>query len=177
MMRISSRVGLIAIVVVIVAALIGLYVAVYLPQAAERDDLTARRDRAQVLQSQLTTSKSDLESDLVSAQSSLEARQAEFPEAIESIEYGEYIFELVDECNLKLATLSFPKPSSKKVGSVTYSVVSLTLPVSGALENIFKFIDLIRTDPNFASTDVKSVNLNVGGGSATIAVDIYGYQG
>jgi len=63
------------------------------------------------------------------------------------------------------------------VGSVTYSVVSLSLPVSGTLENIFKFVDIIKTDPRFASTQVNSVNLNVGGGSATIAVDIYGYEG
>jgi hypothetical protein len=174
-MRITSRVGLIVIAVVIVAALVGLYLGVYLPQAAERSDLTQRRDTAQVRQSQLADTKTNLEGQLTSAQSSLNSSQAQFPQSIESIEYGEYIFELVDECNLQLASLSFPRPAARTVGSVTYSVVSLTLPVSGTLENIFKFIDLIRTDPNFASTDVKSVNLNVGGGSATIAVDIYGY--
>jgi hypothetical protein len=176
-MRISSRIGLIVIVVVIVAALIGLYVGVYLPQAAERTDLTQRRDTAQVLQSQLTTTRSDLESQLVSAQSQLDTSQTKFPEAIESIEYGEYVFEIVEECNLRLASLSFPKPTSLKQGSVTYSVVSLTLPVSGTVENIFKLIDIIKTDPRFDSTKVKSVNLNVAGDSATIAVDIYGYKG
>jgi hypothetical protein len=174
-MRITSRVGLIVIAVVIVAALVGLYLGVYLPQAAERSDLTQRRDTAQVRQSQLADTKTNLEGQLTSAQSALGDKQALFPQSIESIEYGEYIFGLVDECNLQLASLSFPRPAARTVGSVTYSVVSLTLPVSGTLENIFKFIDLIRTDPNFASTDVKSVNLNVGGGSATIAVDIYGY--
>ena len=175
-MKISSRVGLIVIIVVIVAALAGLYT-MYSRQARDRDQLTERRDAAQVLQSQLTGSKSDLEDQLASAQSSLNTSQVQFPVSIESIEYGEYIFELVKKCNLQLASLSFPKPAARTVGSVTYSVVSLSLPVSGALENIFKFIDLIKTDPRFASTQVKSVNLNVGGGSATIAVDIYGYKG
>jgi len=176
-MKISSKVWLIVIIVVLVAALVGLYTAVYSRQAAERDDLIARRDRAQVLQPQLTDSKSDLEDQLVSAQSQLDTSETKFPEAIESIEYGEYIFELVERCNLVLASLSFPRPAGTKVGAVTYSVVSLSLPVSGTLENIFKFIDIIKTDPRFASTQVKSVNLNVGGGSATIAVDIYGYKG
>jgi type II secretory pathway pseudopilin PulG len=176
-MKISSRVGLIVIIVVIVAALVALYTAVYRPQAAERDDLTARRDRAQVLQAQLSASKSDLEGELASAQSSLDNSQAQYPQEIHSIEYGEYIFEIIEECNLQLATLSFPKPSSVKQGSVTYSVVSLTLPVSGTVENIFKLIDIIKTDSRFASTQVNSVNLNVGGGSATIAVTIYGYKG
>jgi hypothetical protein len=47
--------------------------------------------------------------------------------------------------------------------------------VSGTLENIFKFIDTLRTDERFASTQIKSINMNVGG-SANINVDIYGYQ-
>jgi hypothetical protein len=173
-MKIRSKVGLIVIIIVIVAALAGLYT-VYSRQAAERRDLDDRLARAQVLQSQLTDTKSDLEGQLAQAQSSLNASQARFPTSIESIEYGEYIFELVEKCNLQLASLSFPRPGARTVGSVTYSVVSLSLPVSGTLENIFKFIDLIKTDPHFASTRVNSVNLNVGGGGATIAVDIYGY--
>ena len=83
----------------------------------------------------------------------------------------------MEECDLQLGTLSFPKPSSSKQGSVTYSAVSLTLPVNGMVENIFKLIDIIKTDPRFVSTSVTSVNLNVGGRSATISVTIYGYEG
>jgi type II secretory pathway pseudopilin PulG len=173
-MKLNSRVGLIAIIVVIVAALAGLYT-VYSRQAAERTQLSERLDRAQTLQSQLTASKSDLEDQLASAQSSLNASEGQYPASVESIEYGEYIFELIERCNLQLASLSFPRPAARTVGSVTYSVVSLSLPVSGTLENIFKFIDLVKTDPRFASTRVNSVNL--AGGSATIAVDIYGYKG
>jgi hypothetical protein len=176
-MKRNSRVGLIIIIVVIVAALVGLYTGVYRPQAAEQEDLIARRDRAQVLQPQLSADKSDLEGELVSAQSSLDASQTQYPQEIHSIEFGEYIFEIIEECNLQLASLNFPKPTSLSQGSVTYSVVSLSLPVSGTVENIFKLIDIIKTDPRFASTRVSSVNLNVGGGSATIAVTIYGYKG
>ena len=173
-MKIRSRVGLIVIIVVIVAALVGLYT-VYSRQAAERGQLNERLDAAETHLPVLSASKTDLESQLAQAQSSLNSSQTKFPAAIESIEYGEYIFELAERCNLQLASLSFPRPAARAVGSVTYSVVSLSLPVSGTLENIFKFIDLIKTDPHFASTSVNSVNLNVGGGSATIAVDIYGY--
>ena len=176
-MKINSRVGLIVTLVVVVAALVALYMAVYRPQAAEQADLLDRRDRAQVLQSQLSASKNDLEGELVSAQSSLSTSQAQYPQEIHSIEYGEYIFEIIEECDLQLGSLNFPKPSSSKQGSVTYSVVSLTLPVTGTVENIFKLIDIIKTDPRFASTQVNSVNLNVGGRSATISVTIYGYKG
>jgi hypothetical protein len=173
-MKISGKVGLIVIIVVIVAALAGLYV-VYHRQAGERNDLNARLSEAQTLSPVLGAQRSDLQDQLASAQSSLDASQGQYPASVESIEYGEYIFELVETCNLQLASLTFPRPAARTVGSVTYSVVSLSLPVSGTLENIFKFIDLIRTDPRFASTQVNSVNL--AGGSATIAVDIYGYKG
>jgi hypothetical protein len=175
-MKISSRVGLIVIIVVIVGALAALYT-VYSRQAAERSQLNERLDTAQTRQAGLAASETDLEGQLAQAQSSFNSSQAQFPASVESIEYGEYLFEIAERCNLQLATLSFPRPAARTVGSVTYSVVSLSLPVSGTLENIFKFIDLIRTDPRFASTQVNSVNLNVGGGGATIAVDIYGYKG
>ena len=175
-MKLSSKVWLIVIIVVLVAALAGLYT-VYSRQAAERADLTERLESAQSLLPGLTVSKSDLEDQLASAQSSLSTSQTQYPQEIHSIEYGEHIFEIVEECNLQLTSLSFPRPAGVTQGSVTYRVVSLTLPVSGSLENIFKFIDIINTDPRFTSTRVKSVNLNVGGGSATIAVDIYGYKG
>ena len=175
-MKINSKVGLIVIIVVIIAALAGLYT-VYSRQAAQRSQLNERLNTAQTLQPGLNASKTDLEGQLAQAQSSLNSSQAQFPASVESIEYGEYLFEIAERCNLQLATLSFPRPAARTVGSVTCSVVSLSLPVSGTLENIFKFIDLIRTDPRFASTQVNSVNLNVGGGSAVIAVDIYGYKG
>ena len=175
-MKISRKVWLILGAVIIVAALVSLYI-VYSGLAGERSDLNTRLSRAQAFLPGLTTQKQDLENQLASAQSSLETNKTKFPESVESIEYGEYLFEIADECNVNLASLNFPKPADKKVGAVTYSVVSLSLPVSGALTDIFDFIDIIRTDERFASTDVKSVNLNVAGSGATINLDIYGYKG
>ena len=175
-MKLSNKVWLIVGAVILVAAVVIVYT-IYSRQAAERDDLTERLERAETLLPVLTAQTNELEDQLAQAQSLLDTSQEQYPQTIHSIEYGEYIFEIVDKCNLTLASLSFPKPTSRQEGSVTYRVVSLSLPVSGALENIFEFIDIIRTDPRFASTRVNSVNLNVAGGSATISVDIYGYKG
>ena len=174
-MKISRKVWLILGAVIIVAALVSLYI-VYSGQAGERNDLNARLSRAQTLLPGLTANKNDLENQLAQATSSLNTSQAQFPGSVESIEYGEYLFEIADDCNVNLASLNFPKPTVKTVGAVTYSVVSLALPVSGTLADIFDFIDTIRTDERFASTDVKSVNVDIGG-SATINLDIYGYKG
>jgi hypothetical protein len=174
-MKIGRKVGLILGAVVLVAALVVVGV-FYFRQAGERADLNDRLDTAQTLLPALTKQKQDLEDELASAQSSLDTSRVEFPESVDSIEYGEYLFEIADDCNVVLASLSFPKPTTRKVGTVTYSVVSLSLPIKGTLANIFEFIDTIRTDDRFASTEVKSVNMNVGG-SVTITVDIYGYKG
>ena len=176
-MKLTNKIGLIAAAIVIVAALVGLYTAVYLPQARERADLTERLETAQARLPVLTAQKNDLEDDLASAQSSLDSSQTQYPQEIHSIEYGEHIFDIVKDSSLALSTLNFPRPAALTQGSVTYRVVSLTLPVSGTLEDIFDLIDTINTDPRFASTQVKSVNLNVAGGGATINVDIYSYKG
>jgi hypothetical protein len=173
-MRISRKVWLILGAVILVAALVSLYI-VYSGQAGERNELKDRLDTAEARLTVLTANKQELENQLVSAQSSLETNQAKFPESVESIEYGEYLFEIADDCNVNLGSLNFPRPAGKTVGAVTYSVVSLSLPVSGTLDDIFDFIDTIRTDDRFASADVKSVNMDVAG-SATINLDIYGYK-
>lgn len=174
-MKISKKVWLI-VGIGILAIVIGSLFVFYFQHVRERDELNDQLLAAQNLLPTLINQKEDLSNQLSQAESLLDTSQKKFPQAVESIEYGEYIFEIADRCNLKLGSLTFPKPTDKKEGSVTYSVVSLALPVSGALEDIFEFIDIIKTDARFASTRVKSVNLNVGDESATIAVDIYGYR-
>lgn len=175
-MKIGNKALLVLGAIVIVAAIVVVGV-LYSRQAGEQAALNERLDRAQALLPVLTASRNSLEDQLASAQSSLEESGVKFPESVESIEYGEYLFEIADECNVKLDSLTFPRPAAAIVGGVACSVVSLTLPVTGTLESIFKFIDTIRTDDRFASTNVRSVNMNIGGSKATITLDIYGYKG
>lgn len=174
-MKLSKKVWLIVGIGIIVV-LLGILFTVYFQQVREQQELNERLSAATVLSTRLEADKEDLEDQLPQAESLLNTSQAKFPQAVESIEYGEYIFEIADRCHLTLASLIFPKPINKKEGSVTYSVVSLSLPVSGALADIFEFIDIINTDARFASTQVNSVNLNVAGGGATISVTIYSYK-
>jgi len=175
-MKLSNKVWIIAGIGVIVVLLVVAFM-MYSRQGADQQDLQDRQDAATARSATLTASKQDLENQLAQAQSLLDASQAQYPQAMESIEYGEYLFEIADDCDVTLASLSFPKPGTVTQGSVTYSLVSLSLPVSGELDNIYMFIDTLRTDPRFASTNVKSVTLNVGSDSATIVVDIYAYKG
>jgi hypothetical protein len=176
-MKISRKVGLILVAIVIVGALIGAYV-IYSHQAAQRNGLNDRLTRAQNALPVLTTQKQDLQTQLASAQYSLNTSQARFPQSVASIEYGEYLFEIADDCNVELTSLTFPQPTDRIVGVVTYSVVSLTLPVTGALDDIFDFIQTLRADARFASTELKVVSMHIGTSTtATISVDIYAHKG
>ena len=166
-MKLSKKVGLIIGAGIIVALLV-IVLIVYFQQVREKQDLNERLDSATALSVVLKADKEDLEDELAQAQSLLNTSQQEYPQEVHSIEYGEHIFELIEDCNLTLGSLSFPKPSSTQV--------SLSLPVSGSVSDIFEFIHTINTDDRFASTSVHSVNLNVVG-SATISITIYIYQG
>jgi type II secretory pathway pseudopilin PulG len=165
-MKSSNKVGLIIGAVIIVALLCVVFT-IYFQQVRDRQDLNERLDSATALSVKLTADKEDLEDELAQAESLLNTSQAQYPQEVHSIEYGEHIFEIIDDCNLTLASLSFPKPSSTQV--------SLSLPVSGSVTDIFEFIDTINTDDRFASTRVNSVDLK-GEGGATISITIYIHQ-
>ena len=165
-MKSSKKVGLIIGAVIIVALLCVVFT-IYFQQVRDRQDLNERLDSATALSVKLTADKEDLEDELAQAESLLDTSQAQYPQEVHSIEYGEHIFEIIDDCNLTLASLSFPGPSSTQV--------SLSLPVGGSVADIFEFIDTINTDDRFASTRVNSVDLK-GGGGATISITIYIHQ-
>jgi len=177
-MRLSKK-ALAIIVIGVFAIVLGYLFMTYSQLVTEQRELEGRLTVAEDRLPGLTTEKESLESQRVSATSALASARASFPRAVESIEYGEHIFEIVKKCNLTLTSLSFPRPSDRKEGAVTYSVVSLALPVSGKVADIFEFIQVIRTDERFASTEVKQISMSIEGGtaSATISVDIYGYRG
>jgi len=176
-MKISRRVGLILGAVILVAALATVWV-IYFQQAGEQRALNNELSAAEDRKDELEDDWDKFEGRQTQAESSIDINKPKFP-PVESIEYGEYLFEIADDCNVNLVSLSFPKPTDKKVGAVTYSFVSLALPVSGALADIFNFINTIRNDGRFASTEVKGANIVMGGGetTATVKIDIYGYKG
>lgn len=178
-MKLSNKVKLILIVVILVAAL-GVLFTIYFRQVAERNDLNERLDRAQTLMVGLGSQKADLQIKLAQAQSLLNASLARFPRSVESIEYGDDLFEIAADCNVVIGRLTASPPADKKVGAVTYSVSSFVVAVSGGIENVLKFVYAVKTGDDFQlpwSADVKNVSVDVAKSSATINLDIYGYKG
>jgi len=192
-MKLSRKVLLILGVIVLVGALVAVYM-IYFQLAGEGNLLEDRLDTAQTLLPGLIASKSALESQLADAQSLLGESRAKFPSAPESIEYGEDFFRVAYGQNLytmaegagvNLIKLTASQPADRKIGTVTYSVSSFVVTITGDLNNTLKFIDAIGTRINYKltwnfqlpwSVEVKSINRNPGG-TTTINLDIYGYRG
>lgn len=178
-MKISRKVWLILGAVILVAALVSVYM-VYSRQAGERDELHAKLSTAQTLERVLLSSKNTTEKQKEDAENLLKESLKKFPESVESIEYGEYLFEIAGDCNVGITRLTASPPTGKKVGTVTCSVSSFVIGVSGSIDDILAFIHAVRTGGDlqlpWSAAEVTGVNIDVAG-SATINLNIYGYKG
>ena len=179
-MKVSNKVGLIAVIVVVVIALAVLFT-IYFRQVGERSELNDRLDTAQILLPGLAANKESLEDQLTQARSSLDISRVKFPESVESIEYDDDLFEIADDCNVDIISIVASMPTNKKVGAVTYSVAPFTVKVRGDVDDILDFIYAIRTGDDFQlpwSAEVTKVNIAIasGGTQATINLNIYGYK-
>jgi hypothetical protein len=177
-MKLSKKVWLIVVIVIFAVAL-GVLFSIYSGQNGERAQLDDRLSWAQTLLPGLTDNRQDKEDELTQAESLLAASQAQFPEVVESIEYDDDLFEIADDCNVALKTLTASKPTNKTVGTVTYSISSFVVGVQGSIDNILEFIYALRTGDDFQlpwSAEVTSVKTNVSSGTATVNLVIYGYK-
>jgi hypothetical protein len=178
-MKLSKK-ALLIVIVVLFAVALGVLFYIYSGQNREKAELNERLSYAQTLLPGLINNRETKEDELTQAESLLAASQARFPESVESIEYGDDLFEIADDCNVSLAKLTASKPTNKTVGSVTYSISSFAVTVHGGIDNIMDFIYAIRTGDDFRlpwSAEVTKITTNVSGGGATINLVIYGYKG
>ena len=169
------------------AIVISVLFSIYSGQAGEREQLENSLSTAQALLPKLTVQREELKNQLAQAQALLDKSRAKFPESVESIEYGEDLFEIADDCEVEITSLRPSMPTDKEAGDVTYFVSSFVVVVAGNIDNILKFIDAIGTGIDYEltwsfqlpwSVDVKSVNIKIASetSTATINLDIYGYK-
>ena len=180
-MKISKKVWLIIGVAILVIALVSL-VRIYTQQVREQEQLKTSLAAQQALSNTLTTNEANLENRLSQAESLFDTSQAKFPESVESIEYGEDLFNIAEDCNVELIQLSPSMPTDRAGGAVTYSVASFSIVVKGDVNGILDFINALKTGDSFRqawSAEVNSVSIDIGdaGAQATINLDIYGYRG
>jgi type II secretory pathway pseudopilin PulG len=176
-MKTSKKVWLI-VGIGVFAIVIALLFSNYSRQAGEREQLENNLFTAQALLPKLTNQKGDLENQLAQAQSLLDRSRAKFPQSVESIKYGEDLFEIADDCDVEITKLTASKPT----GSAPYSVSSFVVGVDGDVSDILDFVDALRAGADFQlpwSAEVTAVKINYAGegDSATINMDIYAYKG
>ena len=178
-MKLSKKFLLITVIVIFAVAL-GVLFSIYSGQNSERAQFNDRLSQAQTLLPGLINNRETKEDELTQAEALLAASQAQFPESVESIEYGDDLFEIADDYDVILTQLTASKPTNKTVGAVTYSISSFVVVVQGSIDNILDFIYAIRTGDGFQlpwSAEVTSVKTNISGGSASVNLVIYGYKG
>jgi hypothetical protein len=195
-MKPSKKVWII-IAIGIFAIVLGSLYTFYFREVREREHLSDRLAAAEAILPGLTADREELEDRLAQAESLLDKSRREFPEVVESIEYGEDFFKIAygenlhsmaAGCGVELTRLTAAQPTGATAGGVTYSVSSFMIVVEGGIDNILDFIDAIGTGIDYElswnfqlpwSVDVKSVNINIMGeeATATISLDIYGYKG
>lgn len=177
-MRLSKKVWLIAGIAVL-AVVLGFLFSSYLQTAAEHRELMDRHTLAQSLLPGLAAQKADLANQDSRAKSSLETSQARFPRSVESIEYGDDLFNTADESKVRIIRLTASRPVDRQVGAITYSISSFVVVVKGNVKEILDFVHALRTTGDFQlpwSAQVKAVIIDYGGGQATVNLDIYGYK-
>ncbi len=168
----------------------------YIQKAQEQRQLDNRLSSAQTTLPTLISQRSDLksqltqwESELAQAESSLAQVTVKFPESVESIEYDETLFEIADDCVLKIKNLTASEPGEEELEGITYSITKFKVRVEGTVSHILKFIEIVATsdyspgETNFVNAYIEAVNMSIPEPgedeppSATISLVIYGYRG
>jgi hypothetical protein len=178
-MRLSRKV-LVIIGFIVIGIVLGLMASNYFETAADHTALQEKLALAQTRIPALTAEKAELENDERQARSRLDAGRAKFPQAVESIEYGDDLFDLVVKSNVGITRLTASPPTNREVGGITYSVSSFGLAITGEVKDMLGFVDALRTARDFQlpwSAEVKSVTISYSGKQASINLDIYSYKG
>jgi len=176
--KISRKVWLTVVVVILFIAL-GNVARMYIQQSREEAALRQSIAQQQALLHKLTADKTNAQDQLAQAESLLDTSQQGFPQSLTSIEYGEDLFAIAEDCGVQLAELSQSAPATKSIGAVTYSVSSVGIQVAGTTDDILDFIYALRTGDGFRlpwSAEIKSITMDVSGNSASITLDIYAYS-
>ena len=178
-MRLSRKV-LVIVGFIVIGVVLGLMASNYFETAAEHTALQERLALSQTRIPALTAEKAELENDESQAKSRLDAGRAKFPQAVESIEYGDDLFALASSSNVRITKLIPSTPANREVGGITYSTSSFLVVVEGEVSDILDFTHAMRTAQDFQlpwSADVTGVNIDYGGRRASINLTIYAYRG
>jgi hypothetical protein len=162
-------------------------------QASRSGDAKQLEDSLVITQTLLTKLSSDkegldnqlaqLKNQLDQADTAYTNSQANFPEAVASIEYDEELFFIADDYNLEVTKLTASEPIENKVDEVSFANTVIKVEVQGEVPDILSFINNVATGGFFNSATIELVNLKVPKPdedkqpSAVIEITVYSYEG
>jgi len=111
------------------------------------------------LTDQLTTAKSQLSQ----ARSQLNSSMNRFPQEVESIEYGERLFNIANGWGLKTILFTSSKPKPEEIDDIHFSITSFSVDVKGLTGNILGFINTVVMDTDFTNATVELVDITIPG--------------
>ena len=158
---------------------------VYSRRVSEQEEISVALAKAQDTLPKLVSQREELESAVAEAKAGLDAAKASFPDSVESVDVDERLFELADEHELEITSITSPAPKDKEVEGIAYSVTSFEVIVEGDVVDILDFIDAITLGRDFTTATVAQVDMEVPEPpaeeeekpSATISLIIYSYKG
>jgi len=205
-MRLSKTAWFILSIGIFIIAFGSLFVG-YSRLSGEQEKVQDSLSSAQELLPQLVSEREDsasqlaqLQNQLAQAASSLSDSKAKFPQAVESIEYGEELFMIAHACDLEIFNLTASEPRYQEVEGITYTTTLFEIEVQSknpppdpltkayidnTIDNMLAFINTIATEEYFNVADIELVDIvapqpgeTTGERpSATINLIIYTYQG
>ena len=150
---------------------------VYGREAAQKSDLNAAVVEANQRFLLFTKQKSDLNSRKSQAETQFASYQGNFDKPSNSIEIQERLFQVADDTNVDLTTLTTSSPATESLNGASYQVYSLRLSVEGAnVAALISFIDKLSEE--FPNLSITRVNIRVSEGSSSLNdlnVKVYTY--
>jgi ABC-type transporter Mla subunit MlaD len=161
--------------------------------AGQSGDVEQLEDNLAVTQTVLTTLTSEredldslltqLNNQLDEAEAAYSQSQANFPQAVMSIEHDEELFLIADDYNLEVMSLTASEPRENKVEGIPFDNTIFEMEVRGEVSDILSFINNVTTGGYFDSATVELVNMEVPEPdedetpTAVIKLIIYSYEG
>ncbi len=159
-MRLSKTAWLILGIGIFVIAFATLFM-LHSQQSGEQEWLEDSLSVAQAALPQLVSERDNLENALAQATSLLNAARSSFPDFVDSIRVDEKLFEMADDCDLKITSITSSEPTDEEVEAVTYSVAPFVVDVKGEVADILDFINTIATSEYFTNATVELVDIVV----------------
>ena len=168
---------------------ISLYL-VYQEQTDEQDSLNLSLLAAEATLPTLISETNNLENelaqledDLAQALDELDEVERQFPDSIESSDYGDLLFDMAQNLGLEVTSFTSSGPSVITEDGLRYEATYFTMGVEGEVDAILQYLTNIQVESEFWTATIDVVNIDIAlpaaeeETSANISLRILSYRG